>query len=89
MSHFEDNKYRIRDLLPGYKLKSKARTRLETIKSIAAWLKLNQGVSNQMKFCQRNISPTHRGTLLKCAQLWNDLDRMEEEVKNRLPKKSF
>jgi len=89
MSHFDDNKYRVRDLLPGIKLGTQARTRFETIKGISAWLKCKQKVSHKMKFCQRNISSIHRQTLLKCAELWNELDRMEEDVKNRPPKKNI
>lgn len=88
MSHFDDNKYRIRDLLPGTKkLPTRARTRTETIKWIAEWIKLGQKVSHQMKFSQRNISLAHREKLLKCAELWNELDSMEKEVKQNPPRK--
>lgn len=93
MSHFEDDKYRFRILLPeslsGHKLKTEARTRLGTIKRIAGCLKRGMRVSNKIKFCQRDISSTHREKLLKCAVFWNDIQRMEEEVKNRSPKKNI
>jgi hypothetical protein len=89
MSHFDDNKYRVRLSSHGINLGTKARTRFETIKSIAGWLKLDGRVSSKIKFCQRNISPTHRKTLLGCAELWNELDRMEKEVKDRSPKKNI
>jgi len=56
---------------------------------MGACLKLGQNVSRKMKFCQRNISQTHRQTLLKCAELWIELDRLEEEVKNHPPKKNI
>jgi hypothetical protein len=89
MSHFDDNKYRTRKLIDGKKLYTKALTRIETIKSIAEWARSGHTVSKQMKFCQRNISPDHRKALLECAELWNKLEKMEKEVKDRAPRKNI
>jgi hypothetical protein len=90
MSHFEDNKYRFRKLSPtGHRLKTQSGTRIKTVKAIAIWLKMGQNVSKKMKFFQRNVTPIHRQKLLKCALLWNELDEVEKELKDRPPLKNI
>ena len=79
MSHFDTNKYRVR--YP--KLGSKAYPRKETIELIAQFQSLGCSVGKRKLFGQRRISAEHNLALMESARLWNVLDRMEKQVKDR------
>jgi hypothetical protein len=52
MSHFDDNQYRVRPLLPGVTLTTKPLGRISAIRVMAEWLRLGNTISDEMKFAK-------------------------------------